>query len=121
MNLFYLHKQKGEKMSFNLGNKLEIKFVTYLIGKGANGLIYFLSIPIFIKFCGIELQGNYVFIYTAFLMANSIGTGWISQSVLKFSSKFDQKHSFLKYYNTVIKITNINASVVSLIFILVIF
>ena len=84
-------------MSFNLGNKLlEIKFVTYLIGKGANGLIYFLSIPIFIKFCGIELYGNYVFIYTAFLMSNSIGTGWISQSVLKFSSKFDQKHSFFK-------------------------
>lgn len=109
-------------MSFNLGNKLlEIKFVTYLIGKGANGLIYFFSIPIFIKFCGIELYGNYVFIYTAFLMSNSIGTGWISQSVLKFSSKFEQKHSFLKYYNTVINITNINAAVVSLIFTLVIF
>lgn len=107
-------------MSFNIGNKLlEIKFVTYLIGKGANGLIYFFSIPLFIKFCGLELYGKYVFIYTAFLMSNSIGTGWISQSVLKFSSKFENTRYFFKYSNSVNRIAIINSSIISLLFILV--
>jgi len=64
--------------------KLETNFIIYLFGKIISAGAIILSIPIFIKIFGVEEYGNFVFLYTIFLMVFSGFSGWINQGILRF-------------------------------------
>lgn len=63
---------------------LEGNFLIYLIGKIISAGAIVGTIPIFIKFFGIENYGRFVFLFTSFLMLTSGASGWINQGILRF-------------------------------------
>lgn len=81
-------KENKEKSIF------EKNFLVYLLGKGLSVLVFLLSIPILIKIYGKENYGNFILIYTTFLMFLSGSVGWINQSIFRYYSKFNDKQHF---------------------------
>ncbi len=58
----------------------------YFVGKVVPGLLLFFSIPLIIRLYGEEVYGEYSLIVTALLMLNTLLTGWINQSFMRFST-----------------------------------
>ncbi|WP_186525813.1 lipopolysaccharide biosynthesis protein [Seonamhaeicola sediminis] len=71
-------------MSLKLKYKLEYNFIIYLIGKVTSAGVVVGSIPLFIKCFGVEEYGEFIYVYTTFLMLLAGSTGWIVQGVLRF-------------------------------------
>lgn len=67
-------------------SKLEANFMIYLFGKIVSAGVALSSIPIFMKAFGVEKYGQFIFLYTTFLMIISGSSGWIVQGVLRFYS-----------------------------------
>lgn len=71
-------------MSFKTKYKLEFNFIIYLIGKVISAGVMIGSIPLFIKYFGIQEYGDFVLYYTTFLMLFAGSSGWIVQGILRF-------------------------------------
>ena len=71
-------------MSLRLKYKLEFNFIIYLVGKIISAGVIIGSIPLFIKYFGIKVYGEFIYFYTSFLMLFAGSTGWIVQGILRF-------------------------------------
>ena len=63
--------------------KLELKVITYFFGKFFSAVISLAIIPLFINWFGDVKYGEYILIYTTFLIFVSGSMGWINQSMIK--------------------------------------
>lgn len=81
----------------------ELKVVTYFLGKIFSAIISLIIIPLFISWFGQEKYGEYILIYTTFLIFLSGSIGWINQSMIKFHS--DYKEDRNSFYHKVHELT----------------
>jgi len=69
-------------------------FTIYFLGLLSSGLISFITIPLIVKYYGIEGYGNFSIVQNVVLVLISFGGGWLNQCVLRFNNysthfKFD--------------------------------
>jgi O-antigen/teichoic acid export membrane protein len=83
---------------------MEIKVITYFLGKLFSVSITLLIIPFFISWFGQEKYGEYILLYTTFLIFLSGSIGWINQSMIKFHADFDNNKD--EYYSKVHNLTS---------------
>ena len=75
----------------------ELKVITYFFGKFFSAAISLAIIPLFINWFGEIKYGEYILIYTTFLIFISGSMGWINQSVIKFHADYDtNRNEFYK-------------------------
>lgn len=98
---------------------MELKIITYFIGKMFSALIMLLIIPCFITWFGKEKYGEFILIYTTFLIFLSGSIGWINQSMIKFHSEHEDHIE--KYYANVHMLTQQVALIVLIPFLTFIF
>lgn len=79
---------------------METKVVTYFLGKIITALISFAIIPLFISWFGEAKYGEYILVYTTFLMFISGSIGWINQSLIKFHGDYEKKERTKFYIKT---------------------
>ena len=88
--------------------KTELKIITYFFGKFFSALISLAIIPLFIRWFGEVKYGEYILIYTTFLIFISGSMGWINQSMIKFHGDYNTdrnefyRHTHYLSYQTAI-------------------
>lgn len=71
----------------NLKKSLFYKnFFIYAIGLLSSGFISFFSIPLVIKYYGVETYGIFSLIQNIILISISFGSGWLNQNVIRFNN-----------------------------------
>ena len=60
-------------------------FSIYFLGLISSGLISFITIPIIVKYYGIESYGTFSLVQNIILVLISFGGGWLNQCVLRFN------------------------------------
>jgi O-antigen/teichoic acid export membrane protein len=78
----------------------ELKVVTYFFGKFFSAIISLAIIPLFISWFGEIKYGEYILIYTTFLIFISGSMGWINQSMIKFHGDYneDRENFYVKVH-----------------------
>lgn len=78
----------------------ELKVVTYFFGKVFSAIISLAIIPLFISWFGEIKYGEYILIYTTFLIFISGSMGWINQSMIKFHGDYngDREKFYVKVH-----------------------
>lgn len=61
-------------------------FSIYFLGLITSGLISFITIPLIVKYYGIESYGSFSLIQNIILVLISFGGGWLNQCVLRFNN-----------------------------------
>jgi O-antigen/teichoic acid export membrane protein len=79
-----------------LNNNLQIvkESGLYFLGKLIPGLLIFLSIPLLIRFYGESIYGEYSLVISAILLINTLLTGWINQSFMRFYTMKEEPEKF---------------------------
>lgn len=77
----------------------ELKVITYFFGKILTAVISLAIIPLFINWYGEVKYGEYILIYTTFLIFISGSMGWINQSMIKYHG--DYKENRKEFYDKV--------------------
>lgn len=74
--------------------------LAYLAGRAVPAALTLLSVPYFVRMLGLELYGRYALFAALSLLAGTVASAWLAQSVLRYHSDF-ARHAPGAYANSI--------------------